>query len=90
MIGVYFLWFHYWTLKEWKTARAQSHSVSVITDACVKIAAVELCFEKKIKESVVETFRKCFAGFFGKKNVSKDILGKIDKKLLSDLVDFGH
>ena len=34
--------------------------LQVITDACVKIAAVELCFEKKSKESVVETFKKCF------------------------------
>ena len=37
--------------------------LQVITDACVKIAVVELCFEKKTKESVVETFKKCFAGF---------------------------
>ena len=37
--------------------------LQVITDACFKIAAVELCFEKKNKESVVETFKKCFAGF---------------------------
>ena len=31
--------------------------LQVINDACVKIAAVELCFEKKTKESVVETFK---------------------------------
>ena len=31
----------------------------VITDACVKIAVVELCFEQMTKESVVETFKKC-------------------------------
>ena len=41
---------------------------------------VELCFEKKTKDSVVETFKKCFAGFcqqiFGKKNISENILGK--------------
>ena len=28
MIGVLFLWFDCWTLKEWKTAKAQNHSVS--------------------------------------------------------------
>ena len=28
MICVYFLWFEYWTLKEWKTAKVQSHSVA--------------------------------------------------------------
>ena len=27
MISVYFLWFDYWTLKEWKTAKVQNHSV---------------------------------------------------------------
>ena len=27
---------------------------------------------------------------FWKKNISEDILGKIDKKLLSRLADFGH
>ena len=37
--------------------------LQVITDACVEIAVAELCFEKKTKESVVETFKKCFAGF---------------------------
>ena len=37
--------------------------VQVITDAYVKKAVVELCFEKKTKESVAETFKKCFAGF---------------------------
>ena len=36
----------------------------VITDACVTIAVVELCFKKKTKESVVETFKKRFAGFY--------------------------
>ena len=35
----------------------------VVTDACVKIAVVELYFEKKTKESVVETFKKHFAEF---------------------------
>ena len=68
--------------------------MQVITDACIKIAAVELCFEKKTKESVVETFKKYFAGFcqkiLGKKNISEDISRKIDKKLLSHLVDFSH
>ena len=34
-----------------------------ITDACVKIVVVELCFEQMTKESVVETFKKCFSGF---------------------------
>ena len=29
MISVYFLWFDYWTLKEWKTAKVQNHSVAV-------------------------------------------------------------
>ena len=28
MISVYFLWFDYWTLKEWKTAKVQNHSVA--------------------------------------------------------------
>ena len=37
--------------------------LQVVTDACVKIAVVELCFEKKTKEFVVETFKKCFARF---------------------------
>ena len=37
--------------------------LQVITDACVKIAVVELCFEKKTKESVIETFKKYFGGF---------------------------
>ena len=27
MISVYFLWFDYWTLKEWKTAKVQNNSV---------------------------------------------------------------
>ena len=27
-ISVYFLWFHYWILKEWKAAEVQNHSVS--------------------------------------------------------------
>ena len=34
----------------------QKFYLQVITDTCVKIAVVELCFEKKTKESVVETF----------------------------------
>ena len=28
MISVYFIWFGYWTLKEWKTAKVQNHSVA--------------------------------------------------------------
>ena len=28
MISVYFLWFDYWTLKEWKTAKIKNHSVA--------------------------------------------------------------
>ena len=28
MISIHFLWFDYWTLKEWKTAKVQNHSVS--------------------------------------------------------------
>ena len=28
MISAFFLWFDCWTLKEWKTAKAQNHSVS--------------------------------------------------------------
>ena len=27
MITVYFLWFGYWSLKEWKTAKVQNHSI---------------------------------------------------------------
>ena len=58
------------------------------------MAVAELCFENKTKESVVEAFKKRFAGFcqetFGKKNISENILGKIDKKLLSCLVDCGQ
>ena len=27
MISVYFLWFDFWTLKEWKTTEVQNHSV---------------------------------------------------------------
>ena len=42
----------------------QKFYLQVITNACVKIAVVELCFEKKTKESVVENFKKCFAGFY--------------------------
>ena len=26
-ISVYFLWFHYWILKEWKAAKVENHSV---------------------------------------------------------------
>ena len=37
--------------------------LQVITDACVEIVVVELCFEIKTKESLVGTFKKCFAGF---------------------------
>ena len=28
MITVYFLWFDYWTFKEWKTAKVQNHSAA--------------------------------------------------------------
>ena len=28
MIRVYFLWFDYWFLKEWKTAKVQNYSVA--------------------------------------------------------------
>ena len=28
MISVYFLWFDYWTLKEWKTAKVENHFVT--------------------------------------------------------------
>ena len=31
--------------------------MQVITDVCVKIAVLEICFEKKTKESVVGTFK---------------------------------
>ena len=37
--------------------------LQVITDACVKIAVLEICSEKKTKESVVGAFKKCFAEF---------------------------
>ena len=56
------------------------------------MTVVELCFEKKTKDFVVETFKKRFAGFcrqiFGKKNISEDILRKIE--FLSPLEDFDH
>ena len=46
---------------------------------------VELCFGKKTKESIVETFKKCFQDFVNKflekKSISSDMLGKIDKGL---------
>ena len=32
--------------------------LQVVADACVKMAVVELCFEKKTKESEVETFKE--------------------------------
>ena len=60
--------------------------LQVITDACVKIVVVELCFEKKTKE----TFEKCLARFCRKKIFQKFIWEKIEKKLLSHLPDFGH
>ena len=41
----------------------ENYNLQVITDACVKTVVVEICFEKKNKQSVVETFIKCFAGF---------------------------
>ena len=41
----------------------QKFHLQVIADTCVKIAVVEICFEKKTNESVVETFKKCLAGF---------------------------
>ena len=56
--------------------------LQVITDACVKIAAVELCFEKKSKEFVVETFKKCFVlpiNFRRKKIFQKTFQGKLTK-----------
>ena len=72
----------------------QKFYLQVITDTCVKIAVVELCFEKKTNESVVETFKKMLCRIlsinFWKKNISEDILGKFDKKLLSRLSNFGH
>ena len=72
----------------------QKFYLQVITDTCVKIAVVELCFEKKTSESVVETFKNMLCRIlsinFWKKNISEDILGKIDKNLFSRLADFGH
>ena len=50
--------------------------LTVITDACVKITVVELCFEEKTKESVVETFKKCFGNL---KIFQKTFLGKSTK-----------
>ena len=44
--------------------------LQVINDASVKIAAAELCFEKKTKESIVETF----------KNVLQDFINKLFEK----------
>ena len=34
----------------------------VITNACVKIAVLEIFSEKKTREPVIGTFKKCFAG----------------------------
>ena len=69
-------------------------TTSVFTDACIKIALVELCFEKKTKQSLVEIFTKNTLQDFGNKylvkNISEDNLGKIDQKRLSRLADFGH
>ena len=54
----------------------------MITEACVKIAVLEICSEKKTRESVVGTFKKYFARFcqyvFDKRNISESILLKID------------
>ena len=62
----------------------QKFYLQVITDACVKIAAAQLCFEKKTKESVVENLQKMLCRIlsinFWKKNISEDILWKINKK----------
>ena len=37
--------------------------LQVITDACVKVTVLGIYSEKKTRESVVGTFKKCFAGF---------------------------
>ena len=58
--------------------------MQVITDACIKITVAELCFEKKTKEYVVETFKKCFAGFcqqiFGRKKYFRQHFRKNQQK----------
>ena len=41
--------------------KTQKTYLQVITDVYVRIAVLEICFEKKYNESVVETFN--FAGF---------------------------
>ena len=67
---------------------------------------LEICSEKKIRESIVGTFKiqwqwqftadtlkmllQDFVNKFLKKNVSEGILEKIDRKSLSPLADFGH
>ena len=60
--------------------------LQVITEVYVKIAVLEICSEKKTRESVVGTFKKYFAGFcqqvFEKKN-SEGVLGKTDITVLS-------
>ena len=48
--------------------------LQVITDVYVKTAVLEICFEKRYKESVVETFT--FAGFY-QKNFEKTLFQKI-------------
>ena len=33
--------------------------LQVTTDSCVKITVLEICSEKKTRESVIGTFKKC-------------------------------
>ena len=78
--------------------------LQVFTDGCVKIAVLEICSEKNNRESVVGTVKNIcivavhcwyledtFAEFCQQifKKKSEGILGKIDKKTLLCLEDFG-
>ena len=66
--------------------------LQVITDACVKLAVVELCFEKKTKESVpLKNALQHFANkFLGKKYFRRHFRENRQKIFLSRLADFGH
>ena len=78
--------------------------LQVFTDGYVKIAVLEICSEKNNRESVVGTVKNicivavhcwyledAFAEFCQQifKKKSERILGKIDKKILLCLEDFG-
>ena len=79
--------------------------LQVITDACVKIAVLDICSENKTRESVAGTFKNictvavhcsyiqdAFQGFYQQifKKKSEGISGKIYKNFLWHLADFGN